>query len=90
MDDIKYEADKEYIFSATFDEDCGLMFFPTGESIVRCKDCKWYCESDCYDSYATLKTCSYSLQNEGSVYFVQTSENDYCSKGERREYDKVY
>ena len=37
-----YKADEEYIFKAEFEEDFGLMFMPTGESIVRCKDCK-YC-----------------------------------------------
>lgn len=36
-----YKSDEEYIFKAEFDEDYGLRFMPTGESVTRCKDCKW-------------------------------------------------
>lgn len=42
-----YRTSEEYIFKAEFDEDRGLMFFPTGESVVRCKDCKYLCSEAC-------------------------------------------
>ena len=53
--------------------------------VVRCKDCKWYHEINPLDSGEIFKTCSYSFYNEGAVYFVGTTEDDYCSHGERRE-----
>lgn len=42
-------------------------------AVVRCKDCKYYRTEDCY--------CSVW---EDDYLIALLSENDYCSKGERR------
>lgn len=71
-----FKSDEEYIFKAEFEEDYGLRFMPTGESIVRCRDCKWYVPArNILGGKRPEGRCDY----EG----VWVIESDYCSKGER-------
>jgi hypothetical protein len=67
-----YKSDEEYIFKAEFDEDRGLMFFPTGESIVRCKDCKLFDA----EHEGGIGSCGIDMN---------VTANDYCSKAERKD-----
>lgn len=46
--------------------------------VIRCKDCKFYIDNNCYMS--NLKENGSYL---GKIHWV--SENDYCSYGERKE-----
>lgn len=75
MDGIKHEADKEYIFSASFDEDRGLMFFPTGKSIVRCKHCK---------NKEQIEHAG-ALEYWCDIVDGFVTSDDYCSWGEPKE-----
>lgn len=69
------EHDEEQIFRAEFNEDLGLIFYPTGKSIVRCKDCKYYKQLD--------DACPYL--GEDGYYKELPGEDDFCSRGERKE-----
>lgn len=73
-----YRTSEEYIFKAEFDEDRGLMFFPTGESVVRCKDCRWYNEGDLFCRYWAVL---YAHADTTPRY----SPVDYCFRGIRKE-----
>lgn len=66
------ETFEEYIFKAEFDEDYGLRFMPTGESVIRCKDCKWY-RNRFNQHYCCQSAIDCPLPD------------DYCSRAERKE-----
>ena len=44
--------------------------------VVRCKDCKWYCQEVCCNSHIPI--------DDGATPCILTKPNDYCSYGERR------
>ena len=78
-----FKSDEEYIFKAEFIEDYGLRFMPTGEGIVRCKDCKQFRQSTMY------KNCGVCLlaNDEGYGVCREVHTDSFCSWGERK--DKV-
>jgi hypothetical protein len=47
--------------------------------VIRCKDCKYYEDGDCW----------YRWDNDGQIYYQsvinQPNPNDYCSMAERKE-----
>jgi hypothetical protein len=49
------------------------------ERLIRCKDCKYYEDGDCW----------YRWDNDGQIYYQsvinQPNPNDYCSMAERKE-----
>lgn len=52
--------------------------------VVRCKDCKWYKESNHSELYPT-RFC-YRLKNDDGVPVgYNWADNDFCSYGERRD-----
>ena len=52
--------------------------------VVRCKDCKWYKESNHSELYP-MRFC-YRLKNDDGVPVgYNWADNDFCSHGERRE-----
>ena len=72
----EYYTGEEYIFKAEFNEDYGLQFMPTGESVVRCKDCK-HCIT-----HEEILFCGY-MGNIGEWRY--RTETDFCSRGERKD-----
>ena len=54
----------------------------TKVDIVRCKDCKWYREGNLL---APNRFCYRLKDNNGNNVGYNFSENDYCSRGERKE-----
>lgn len=76
MANVLFNAGQEYIFSATFDEDHGLMFFPTGESVVRCKDCKYYVQGKSMTGHDLAEgRCEY--------HGLYVGADGFCSRGEK-------
>ena len=53
-----------------------------GEDIVRCKDCKWYRESELFDG---INFCYRLIGAEGKHVGYNFSDDDFCSRGERLE-----
>lgn len=72
-----FKSDEEYIFKAEFIEDYGLRFMPTGESIVRCKDCK-------HRSYWHTDTDDTPKWERCELFDHPTKGDDFCSRGERK------
>ena len=73
--EIQHEALKEAISKV-----------PTVDAVevVRCKDCKWYKESNHSELYP-MRFC-YRLKNDDGVPVgYNWADNDFCSYGERRE-----
>ena len=50
-------------------------------SVIRCKDCKWYKESK---KLAPIKFCYRLKDHNGEPIGYNYSDNDFCSRGERR------
>ena len=50
-----------------------------GQELIRCKDCKYYRDGDCWHEW----------DNDGRIYYQsiinEPNPDDYCSKAERRE-----
>ena len=70
---VKCTITKE--FHGTFDE-CNVDFVP----VVRCKDCKWYQESELL---APNKFCFRLKGKDGKRVGYNFSDDDFCSRGER-------
>ena len=78
-----FKSYEEYIFKAEFNEDYGLQFMPTGESIVRCKDCKHFAK---WGKNVAPDTGYYCTRpNQQSCNLVP---EDYCSYAERKEVEE--
>ena len=49
------------------------------EPVIRCKDCKYYRDGDCWHEW----------DNDGQIYYQsvinEPNPDDYCSRAERRE-----
>lgn len=49
------------------------------QELIRCKDCKYYRDGDCWHEW----------DNDGRIYYQsvidEPNPDDYCSKAERRE-----
>lgn len=75
-----YKSDEEYIFKAEFNEDYGLQFMPTGESIVRCKDCKYSVFEQWVDGL-DIYTCG---RTSLTMACGDCNPTDFCSWGERK------
>ena len=73
-----FKSSEEYIFKAEFNDDIGLMFFPTGEEVVRCKDCKHQ-----------ERIAGYSDYQPNTVFCNKwehlTDIQGHCYKGERKD-----
>ena len=78
-----FKSDEEYIFKTEFTEDYGLQFMPTGESIVRCKDCKHLMtyNDGTYD-------CKYLVERMFAEGELNNKPNDFCCWGERKEVEE--
>ena len=50
-----------------------------GQELIRCKDCKYYRDGDCWHEW----------DNDGRIYYQsiinEPNPDDYCSRAERRE-----
>lgn len=75
-----FKSSEEYIFKAEFNEDYGLQFMPTGESIVRCKDCGYCSEKAFRCEDGDVIEYSYCSQ-----WGRGTDANGYCHKGVKME-----
>ena len=70
---------KEYI--CIYDED-DMMYilnpYAQNTELIRCKDCKYYRDGDCWHEW----------DNDGRIYYQsvidEPNPDDYCSKAERR------
>ena len=61
----------EYIVNA--DEENSLMYGRKYEELIRCKDCKWYRENECY------------AWDDGTVAVAsETPDDGFCYRAERR------
>ncbi len=80
-----FKSDEEYIFKAEFKEDYGLLFMPTGESIVRCKDCKHFHKAE--PTNGDISNVSYCMMEDDRLISFP-NEDDFCSRGERKNDDR--
>ena len=71
---------KEYI--CIYDED-DMMYilnpYAQNTELIRCEDCKYYRDGDCWHEW----------DNDGRIYYQsvidEPNPDDYCSKAERKE-----
>lgn len=61
-----------------------VMAAPTVDAVpvVRCKDCKYYREGEIFKD---IKFCFRLRGNKGKPVGYNFSEDDFCSRGERRD-----
>lgn len=79
-----FKSSEEYIFKAEFNDDIGLMFFPTGEEVVRCKDCK-YSVFEQWVNALEIYTCNRTSLTRACG---DCSPTDFCSWGEKDEVEE--
>lgn len=52
---------------------------PKPQQLIRCKDCKYYRDGDCWHEW----------NNDGQIYYQsvinEPNPDDYCSRAERKE-----
>ena len=52
---------------------------PKPQELIRCKDCKYYRDGDCWHEW----------DNDGQIYYQsvinEPNPDDYCSRAERKE-----
>ena len=77
---------REYIYTVTDDEDGVVQFTKIGE-LVRCGECEsWDKENTSgRKSLKNYRCACMEWSNMEDGYYVYTSENEYCSRGERKD-----
>lgn len=63
-----------------------LKEFQSLQEVVRCKDCRWWNEDDFPRAFPEKKTSACEVPNiYGANFSRYTQEDEFCSRGERRE-----
>lgn len=89
--DMAIEALSQPIVAKHFDIQSGYIYCSPQiaenvEVVVRCKDCRWWNEDDFPRVFPEKKTSACVVPNiYGANFKRYTQEDEFCSRGERRE-----